>query len=98
MTNRIGRYLGKLEDINRAADTLRFCDALVCLHADFREMSSWEVKAISDLQTDAVRIFRELDVPLPWATVESQRLASKRRGAIPAWLARWPTSSSQDEN
>jgi hypothetical protein len=73
MTNRIGRYLGKLEDINRAADTLRFCDAVVRLHADFRVMSSWEVKAISDMQTDAVRIFRELDVPLPWETVYARR-------------------------
>jgi hypothetical protein len=97
MTYRIGRYLGKLEDINRAADTLRFCDALVRLQGDVREMLSWDVKSISDLQTDAVRIFRELDVPLPWETVESQRLASKRRGTIPEWLARWPTPSSQDE-
>ena len=66
MTNRIGRYLGNLNDVDRAADTLRFCDAIVDIHGSPRSMAAWEISELSELQIEAVKVFRNLGQPLPW--------------------------------
>ena len=71
MKNRVGAYLGGIADINRASEALAFCEAIVRIHPDPHGMANWEIDSISRLQIEAVRVFRELDIPLPWERVES---------------------------
>ena len=73
MTNRIGDYLGDLsERIERASITLGFCDVVVRLHIHSGNLSKQEREALAQLQVEAVRVFRDAKVPLPWERAESR--------------------------
>jgi hypothetical protein len=66
MANRIGKYYGGLDDIERASATLGFCVAMVRIQSNATHLKNWEIDSLSQLQCEAVRVFRERQVPLPW--------------------------------
>jgi len=41
------------------------------IRTDPHGMATWEFDSIFRLQIEAVRVFRDLDVPLPWEKLES---------------------------
>ena len=66
MANRIGKYYGGLADIDRASATLGFCVAMVRIQCNPTQFKNWEIDSLSQLQCEAVRVFREQQIPLPW--------------------------------
>lgn len=70
MKNRIGAYWGGVMDVERASGTLLFCEVLMRIQSQSHDMAKWEFDAIYRLHIEAVQIFREQNVPLPWERIE----------------------------
>jgi hypothetical protein len=58
MRNRIGHYLGRPTDVDRAKTMLSFCDAVWQLHIDPNGLQQWEIESLSRLDREAATILR----------------------------------------
>ena len=70
--NRIGEYFGPASEcLDRATTNIEFCRAMAHLSIVSGTLSDCEIETLGLLHTEAVQIFRLLDVPPPWETGES---------------------------
>jgi hypothetical protein len=65
MMNRIGKYSGEFRDVQRAAQMLAFCDAILEMHDDFMDLSRSEFDSLNQLRDDALSVLRQFNIPLP---------------------------------
>ena len=88
MANRIGNYFGDFDErLNRATVTLGFCEAMARIHIHSGGFSQDELATIAELQIEAVKTFREADVPLPWERAHpTGRSATSRDASRPSFL------------
>ena len=63
MTNRIGNYTGKIEDLGRARDMLGFCESI--LRISEGKICASEFAALSRIQREAAIVLRNFNLELP---------------------------------